>query len=391
MKKTALLIYAALTSGILSANAQTDSTAVATPAPTEGTLSINGYVDAYYFYNTLQPYNGVNRGRVFDLPHNNFSLGLVQTVLTYTKDKFKVVADLTFGPNADLGNFANYRSLNTNTSGITSTSFAIKQAYGSYSFTDKLALTVGQYGTHIGYEVIDAPLNSNYSLSYLFGNGPFYHTGAKLDFAASDKLGLMVGVVNGWDELQDFNDKKTVTAQVHLTPAKDFHMYVNWVGGDEYGGNSYFGNDKGSYTSVFDLTTFVQATEGLKLGVNAAYGSYKTGAAAIDESDPFTNDATWGGAALYLNYAVSNKFGLGVRAERFEDKKGVRYNGPLEVTAVTLTGDIKLAGGNFNLKPEIRFDSAKDGFFFSKTENQLKKTQTTLGAAVIYNFNSTIK
>ncbi len=201
----------------------------------------------------------------------------------------------------------------------------------------------------------------------------------------------MFGVVNGWDALQDFNDKKTLTAQVHLTPAANFHVYANWVGGDEYGGNSLLGNDKGSYTSLFDLTTFVQSANGFKVGFNAAYGSYSSGAPAVDETDPFTDDATWGGAALYLNYAVSDKFGLGVRAERFEDEKGVRYNGPLNVTAFTLTGDVKLAGGNFNIKPEIRFDSAKDAFFFSKNENQLKKTQTTLGAAVIYTFNGSVK
>lgn len=315
----------------------------------------------------------------------------MQTALTYTKGKVKVVADLTYGPNADLGNFSNYRTLNANSQNITSTSFAIKQAYGVYNFTDKLALTVGQYGTHIGYELIDAPLNYNYSLSYLFGNGPFYHTGAKLDYAMSDKVGVMFGVVNGWDGLQDFNDKKSITAQIHLTPLEGLHWYANWIGGDEYAGNSAFGADKGSYTSLFDVTTFYQVNDAFKIGVNAAYGSFTSGAEVQDANARWMDDASWGGGALYLNYALMENFGLGLRVERFIDKKGVRYFDKMQATGVTLTGDIKLAGGSFNIKPEIRFDKTKDDFFATRVEGKLKNHQTTLGGALIYTFNSTLK
>ncbi len=237
MKKKPLLLSLLLAFASFQVAAQrTDSvsvtttpevTATETAAPTTGALSINGYVDAYYFNNLNNPQSGLNRGRIFDLPTNTFSLGLVQTMFTYTYGKSKVVADLTYGPNADLGNFGNYRTLNTNQDNITSSSFAIKQAYLSYNITDKLAFTIGQYGTHIGYELIDAPLNFNYSLSYLFGNGPFYHTGAKFDYAVNDNLGLMLGVVNGWDMLMDLNKQKSVTAQVHLAPVEGFHIYAN--------------------------------------------------------------------------------------------------------------------------------------------------------------------
>jgi hypothetical protein len=269
----------------------------------------------------------------------------------------------------------------------TSTSLAIKQAYFSYNLTDKLAFTIGQYGTHIGYELIDAPLNFNYSLSYLFGNGPFYHTGAKLDYAVSNKLGLMFGVVNGWDMLQDLNKRKSITAQVHLMPVEGFHVYANWIGGDEHNGNSTFGSIKGSYTSLFDLTTFYQATDKFKIGVNAAHGSYSTGSNVVEApGDPFTADATWRGAALYLNYAATEKFGLGFRAERFDDPKGVRYFGQFTGNEFTLTGDIKLANGHVNIKPELRIDTAKDAFF-EDTNGNLKKSQATFGAAFIYTFD----
>ncbi|KAA3439438.1 porin [Rufibacter hautae] len=346
------------------------------PTPSKGTFNLSGYVDAFYQYNLNRPESGKNQGRVFDQYHDNISLGLIQTLLTYKKDKATAVVDLTFGPNADLCNFGN-----------SGTAKIIKQAYVSYDFTDKFRLTVGQYATHIGYELIDAPLNYNYSLSYLFGNGPFYHTGAKLDYTVNPKLGLMLGVINGWDCLNDLNDQKSVTAQVHLTPLEGFGMYLNWIGGDEYNTLSNFGGNKGSYTSLFDLTTSYQLTPKFKLGLNAAYGSFYTGADTESSEDIWSIDATWGGGALYASYELSSKFGLGFRGEYFSDPEGVRYFGPLEVTSYTMTGNIKLAGGNFLVKPEVRFDKAKDAFFENAAGQFSKKTQTTVGAAFVYSFS----
>jgi len=390
MKKKLPFIIFLLLFGSL-AQAQTDST------QTQGSFALNGYVDTYYFYNTNNPLSRTNRGRVFDLKHDNFSLGLVQTVLSYSVGKMKVVSDLTFGPNAELGNFGN----------IGSSSISIKQAYGTYNFTDKIAFTVGQFGTHIGYELIDAPSNANYSLSYLFGNGPFYHTGAKLDFTLSDKVGIMVGVVNGWDALTDFNSRKSITGQVHLTPVSGLNLYANVISGDEHGGLSAFGLKSGCRTNLYDLTLAYQVTEGFKIGFNSAFGQFKTGylkaitdqeildAATTEEADllsteqVYSQDQSWKGAALYLDYKLNDQLGLALRAERFSDPHGVRYFGKFVGNEFTLTGDIKLAQGYCNFKPEVRLDTAKDSFFEDRNGQTSKKAQVTLGAAFIFVFNST--
>ena len=46
-------------------------------------------------------------GRAFDRLPDQFALGLVQTKFSYSNRKSDVVVDLSFGPNADLGNFGN--------------------------------------------------------------------------------------------------------------------------------------------------------------------------------------------------------------------------------------------------------------------------------------------
>lgn len=382
MRKITLLTFLTLVSTFFTAYAQEETTEASSE---KGELTISGYVDAYYSYNTNKPphtpgLTWENAGRIFDIKHNEFSLGLVQTKFAYTKGKLTGVADLTYGPNAALGNFGNSFAADIN----------IKQAYIDYAISDKLTFTIGQFGTHVGYELIDAPLNVNYSLSYLFGNGPFYHSGAKLSYSVSDKFGLMAGVVNGWDSQLDFNDKKSFIAQVFLAPVEDFSLYLNWVGGDEKNGGSFptiaaAGDSVSTVSHIFDLTTAYQVSDAFKIGLNAAYG---VGDLILDTmaTGEAYKSGSWYGAALYLNYALSDKVGLGLRAEHFNDKEGLRYFAPTSVSEFTLTADIKLAGGNFLWKPELRFDTAADDVFLDDKGALTKSTQFTVGTAFIFTF-----
>jgi hypothetical protein len=377
MKKKSILSIALSMFAMSTLFAQ-DAPVEATPEKSTGKLTVSGYTDVYYSYNMNNPtpVQGLNLtempGRIFDVKHNTFSLGLVQTKFAYTTDKSEVVLDLTYGPNAALGNFGNNAGVGD---------LFIKQAYMAYNFTDKLKVTVGQFGTHVGYELIDAPLNANYSLSYLFGNGPFYHTGAKASYMLSDKIGLMAGIVNGWDAMYDFNSKKSAIAQLYIAPKDGWDVYINYVGGDEKKGSSFptiqFAPDSVKTTShIFDLTTAYQVSEKFKVGLNAAYGMGKKLAIDPTSADGF-GKAAWYGAALYLNYSVSSVFGLGLRAEHFNDKDGVRYVAlsfaspgvkGVAMTGLTLTGDIKLKDGHFNLKPEFRLDMANPIFVDGATD-----------------------
>jgi Putative beta-barrel porin-2, OmpL-like. bbp2 len=337
-------------------------------------LVMSGYVDTYYFAN----FNGVqsNLGasgfeRIFDQKANTFQVGLAQMKTTYSTSKVTGVLDLTFGNHSDLGNYGNTKSPIGNqfgTSGI-----AIKQAYINYKFTDKVAITAGQYGTHVGYEVIDAPLNYNYSLSNMFGNGPFYHTGVKLDIAASDKVGFMFGVVNGLDSKDENNTAKGIQGQITIKPTAKWTAYLNYFGSDE-------GTDKKDMYSWYDLTTTLAATEKLNVGLNAVLGKNNTG--------------SWNGAALYLNTALSSKTSIGARIEQFSNKDGAIYlkdadgNG-VSTTGITLTANVNITD-NLKFKPEYRFDtykSEKDTFQLQDKDGKFTKdSQSTLGAALILFF-----
>jgi hypothetical protein len=361
----------------------------------KGSFAFSGYMDTFYSANLNKPASRSNMGqsnaRVFDQIPGQVQLGLVQTKVAYTNDKSEAVIDLSFGPNADLGNYGNL--LSPLSEDYTGMALAIKQAYFTYNFSDKFSMTAGQFGTHIGYEIIDAPVNFNYSLSNLFNNGPFYHTGLKGTYAFSDKASLMVGVVNAVDGLNDNNRKKGLISQLFLAPAEGWNLYLNFMTSNE--ANDVAGKTPKASYNILDLATSYQVTENFLVGLNAAYGSQKGEFQGDKISD---NAKTWGGAAGYLNYSFSSLFSIGARYEHFNNESGVRglrnaYGEGTSVNSFTLTGNFNLADGHIMVKPEIRLDSypkvsgagAVQQFEDSKGD-WTKNSQTTLGLALIYKF-----
>jgi hypothetical protein len=374
----------------------------------EGVFKFSGFFDFNYFKNLNNPQSGSNTGiilpgntdgtaRAFDRRENQFQLGLVQTKFTYTRSKSDVVIDLVFGPHADLGNYGNY--LGPLGAGKGTTSLAIKQAYFNYRFTKKLTFTAGQFGTHVGYEVIDAPLNYNYSLSNLFNNGPFYHIGMKASYAITPKMNLMAGIVNNWDNLYDNNKFKTAIAQFNYNPSSRMAIYLNYVGGDEVTNTNP--NDPDTlhqFRQLLDLVINWQVTDKFYIGLNVV-GGQQTGLerSTTDTTQMVRTSKNWGGVALYTNYQVSKHFGFGIRGEFFDNTAGVMYIGQTDVKSLTITGKISLDDDHLFIKPEIRYDVYKYIYYngpglgyvqqFQNSEgNYDLNTQLTIGGAFIYKF-----
>ena len=94
--------------------------------------------------------------------------------------------------------------------------FMIKQLMFTYELSDKFKMVFGSFGTHIGYELLDAVDNKNYSMSYAFTNGPFFNTGVKAVYT-SGKFTAMAGITNPTDfksALDAPSKNKTFIAQV---------------------------------------------------------------------------------------------------------------------------------------------------------------------------------
>jgi len=360
-------------------------------SPVDGkeiTLRLGGYVDAYYAYHfrgasdtrsSNHPVGtdgasaigtGANTGRIFETPGQQFSLGLVQTKFEMGNEDWQVVADLIHGPNAELTNFNNLRSSTAGTSTIqtSTTSTAIKQAYVAANIFKGLKLTAGQFSTHVGYEVVESYQNPNYALGYLFGYGPFYHTGAKLDYSIMDgKVGFMAGGVNGWDLQADNNKGKSIIGQVSVKPTSAISIFLNYVGGNETNAYTAASTDVGGMRHIGDLVVQYQLNKMIKIGVNVVYGENKANTATAAQ--------TWGGAAGYLSLALMDGFTLSYRADYFDDRKGARGFAGGKVLGNTLTGNISMYGGHIMIRPELKYDIADNAIFGSGTE--IHKTNWT--------------
>jgi len=121
-------------------------------------LNISGSADVYYRYNfdnpKEYPYNSFTS---FTHSSNSFELGMASIKADHSFGKVAATIDLGFGTRAE--EFA-YNDANTR--------FAIKQLFVTYAPSSVIKFTLGTWGTHIGYEVLDAYLNRNYSVSYMF-------------------------------------------------------------------------------------------------------------------------------------------------------------------------------------------------------------------------------
>ena len=103
-----------------------------------------------------------------------------------------------------------------------------------------------------------------------------------------------------------------------------------------------------------------------------------------------TNARSWGGVALYSNYAFSDKAGFGARYEVFDNTNGARAlvaadGSGVSVNSLTFTGNFTVADGHLLLKPELRVDSYSKNKFIDG-DGKLTRSQTTLGLAAIFKY-----
>lgn len=360
MKKTILLLFVAL---FISAFTSQVQDAQAEEKKEESALKISGFVDAYYAYN----FNKNPIPTSFTNSQNSFELGMANVVFSQQVGNVGFVADLGFGRRADAAN--GLTTLDSTGGASNSTLSAIKQLYVTYAPTSELTITAGNFSTFVGYELIDSPLNFNYSMSYMFSSGPFYHTGIKASYAFAQGYSLMLGIFDDTDSKFDVNDINHYGAQLAFAPVEGFSGYLNVLVGRE--ATSVTGTQ-------FDLTASYQATPELLVGFNGTYKLYSVDISGAD-------DASWAGAALYLNYMFDDSYGIGCRAEYFDDPDGIKLGFADGSNVIGLTVSGKMKSGPLTFIPEFRVDMASEDIFID-SDGKPTSTSPMVLFAVVYGF-----
>lgn len=336
-----------------------DTTATVADEPEKKpALTISGSADTYFKYDFRK--QGSNNKTSFTNANNTFGIGMASVKFEHAGEKVSAVADLGFGPRAmefaynDAGIFA-----------------AVKQLYVSYAPVEALKFTAGTWATHVGYELVDPQLNRNYSMSYMFTNGPFTHTGVKADITVG-KSGFMVGISNPTDlRLLPAGqiEKKFFIAQYSLAATDGIKLYANYVGGK---------NPDTSIVNQFDLVGTFAVSSKFNIGINATMNNTKAW-----DGEKNVDPLTWWGAAAYLNFDPTDVFGLTLRSELFDDKDGAKGFGT-SIFANTLSANFRVGG--FTFIPELRIESAGASIYADKNGVTNEKTAASFLVAAVYKF-----
>ncbi|HJS66670.1 MAG TPA: outer membrane beta-barrel protein, partial [Nitrospiraceae bacterium] len=237
----------------------------------------------------------------------------------------------------------------------------IQEIYGEYIVPvgNGLKIQAGKINTLIGYEVVNAWENPNFSRSFMFGlSQAFTTTGIRFTYPFASWATATIGLINGWDNIDDNNRGKSFEYLVALTPHEKFGFSVY----GSYGAEQTNGNASGGFAAVNSCAIgtsgcdpqakrlvvggiiTIKPIASTTLVLEPYYGnegnSEFTNATGVGTGTATGRNARWNGIIAYLTHDFNdqekpNAFSLRVRGEIFEDAGGAR----------TCAGGVNFAGG----------------------------------------------
>lgn len=345
-----ILLILFFTSSVAATKAQDSAVAQA--------LQFSGSADAYFRYDFNNPKNApYNNFTSFTNSQNSFELGMISFQAAYSKGKTGVLADIGFGKRPE------EFSYNDAGSGI-----AIKQLFFTYAPASRLKFSLGSWGTHIGYELVDAYLNRNYSMSYLFSYGPFFHTGFKGEFQVGEKTTIMAGITDPYDLKYATGLPKMLIGQISTASGNDkLTTCLSYQGGK-------FNDTSRLYQG--DVVIRYRLSSQLSLGYNGTLQSRQS-----YSSKKWQSDKIWFGSALYVNADAKSWLDFTLRGEYINDSQNVLgFN--TDIFEATLSANVKI--DNLTLIPEIRFEKAGKHIYSIAEHSAVDKTGNFIIAAVYH-------
>ena len=236
----------------------------------------------------------------------------------------------------------------------------------------------GVFGPAMGYEIppnIRQARNPFASKTYAFVSEPGTVSGVlvgtRLLNDDSGILGLELGVVQGWNNLRDNNDGKSLMGALRWR-APDMNTWLDYefIVGDEQ--NDSFSDvqaptarlvaDSGQLKQQHSLNGWHRFDERWSMGAELVYG-HQAGdgkASTVDVvNGPGFDGARWWGANAVVTYQYRPDLSFSLRGEHFSDPDGFilfptsTARGDYNALTTGLRWDVT---GNLSLRPEVRYD-----------------------------------
>lgn len=253
----------------------------------------------------------------------------------------------------------------------------LEQAYLSINIPvgTGLRIALGKMVTLMGVEVIEEPLNPNWTVGnqFLYVEN-FTQLGGSVAYSWSESAETIFAVFNGWDKVSDNNDGLSVMGKINLglSTSTSFSLL------------GYVGPEQDDNTS--NLRKGAQLILTQKIGSSLtvhAQGDY----GHEDEAALVGGSAEWLGGGLWLVYKFTDKFSVAFRADHLVDtgssRTGFDPSGDVNLSSLTLTCNFSPIS-DLQVRPELRYDFCSESVFEHK--NTTKHSQIMLGVGVTYSF-----
>lgn len=339
-------------------------------------FKISGAVEASYTQNFNNPNTNLNSLRIFDTQANSFVPQVAQIVFERAAVASGSAVDrVGFRARLNFGAQSRFSRARTNFQpGTDNNEVDFQELYAEYiaPIGNGLKIQAGKINTLIGYEGINSWENPNFSRSFMFGlSQAFTTTGIRFTYPMASWGTVALGLVNGWDNIEDNNRGKTFEWKVDLTPHEKFGIaFFGSYGAEQSNGNAAFGNaatgacvsgttgcDPTAKRTVVGSIITIKPTSNDTLILEPYYGN--EGNATTNPAVPSQN-ARWNGLIAYFIHDFNDQqqphaLSLRLRGEIWEDNGGVRscvggnnFNGGTNVCAASPAGGFVPAPPLFN-------------------------------------------
>ena len=329
-------------------------------------FQISGTVLTSYTQNFNSPYTNNNQLRIFDTAANSFMANLAQVVFERPANASGSGMDrVGFRARLNFGTDARFSRARTNFQpGTDNNELDMQELYAEYiaPIGNGLKIQAGKINTLIGYEVINAWENPNFSRTMMFGlSQAFTTTGIRFTYPLAKWGTAAIGLINGWDNIEDNNKGKSFEWKVDLTPVEQFGIaFFGSYGPEQENGNANLsvatlgscnngapGCDPTGRRVVVGSIITIHPIASTTLILEPYYGNETN---LIANANGTVGNGRWNGLVAYLIHDLNDQtkphaLSLRLRGEIWEDAAGVRacaggvnFNGGTNTCALSGTG-----------------------------------------------------
>lgn len=322
-------------------------------------LSISAYIDAYYGNVTHRTSENLVPYMVSSNRAGEFNINLAYVDLRYTDHNFRA----RFAPGVGTYMNSNYTSEQGTLKNV------VEASAGFKLFKNKeIWLDGGVIGSPYTNESAFSKDHLMYTRSLAPEYVPYYLSGIKLSIPLNGKFMFYTYLLNGWQQIHDVNNKKSLGTQVEYRP--NSKNLINW--------NTYLGDERSATSPNFRMRYFTDVywiynPDGKFSMTSCVYlGNQKT-----IQADRAKNNYWWQ-ANFIGRYSFDHVWSLSGRIEYFNDPSNIQLVNQGEATEkfhIWSTGlclNFKVREGAM-LRAEGRHFGSKDKIF-SNDNGQVKNS-----------------